>query len=187
MKIIKFKTFPILILLVLCFSLHKASAQEILSWSDCIKAAKKNHPDLISAEEQVNQQKAATVVTASALYPQVDASLDWSRTKATTQTDSYSYGVTGTQLIYNGAKTLNDLKVASENIKAAQYNYKFTSSDVRFRLRAAFIHLLNAQELINITEDIAKIRRDNLMLITLSYEAGIEHKGAVLTAEANLT
>ena len=187
MKIIKLKTFSIFILVFLCFSSHRALAEEALTWSDCISEAKKNHPDLISAEEQVNQQEAVKAVTASVFYPQVDGSLDWSRRKATTQIDSYSYGVTGTQLIYNGSKTLNDLKAASENIKAAQYNYKFTSSDVRFRLRTAFIHLLNAQESINITEDIAKIRRDNLMLITLSYEAGIEHKGAVLTAEANLT
>jgi outer membrane protein TolC len=180
------KTFSIFILLFLCFSLHRAFAEEALTWSDCISEAKKNHPDLISAEEQVNQEEAGKAVTASVLYPQVDGSMDWSRTKTTTQRDSYSYGVTGTQLIYNGFKTLNDLKTASENIKAAQYNYRFTSSEVRYRLRTAFINLLKDQELLNITEDIAKIRRDNLILITLRYEAGIEHKGALLNAEANL-
>jgi len=174
-------------LLSLCFFQHNSLAEEVLKWSGCLNEAKKNHPDLISAEEQVNQQKANKVITGSGLYPQVDGNLDWSRTKTTTQRDSYSYGITGTQLIFNGSKTVNDLKAASENIKAAQYSYRFTSSDVRFRLRTAFIHLLNSQESLNITEDIAKIRRDSLMLITLSYEAGVEHKGAVLTAEANLT
>ena len=178
--------FPI-VLLFLCFFQHNSLAEEVLKWSDCLNEAKKNHPDLISAEEQVNQQKANKVITGSGLYPQVDGSLDWSKTKTTTQKDNYSYGITGTQLIFNGFKTVNDLKAASENIKAAQYSYKFTSSDVRFRLRTAFIHLLNSQESLNIAEDIAKIRRDSLMLITLSYEAGVEHKGAVLTAEANLT
>jgi outer membrane protein TolC len=62
----------------------------------------------------------------------------------------------------------------------------FTSSEVRLRLRIAFINLLKAQESITITEEIRKIRRDNLELITLRYESGIEHKGALLTAEANL-
>lgn len=156
-------------------------------WRDCIREARKNHPDLISAEEKIIQEEAGKDVTASVLYPQIDGSLDWSRTKTTTQRDSYSYGITGTQLLYNGSKTLNDLKAASENIKAAQYNYRFTSSEVRYRLRSAFINLLKAQELLNITKDIAKIRRDNLILITLRYEAGMEHKGAVLTAEADLT
>ena len=187
MKIIKSKTFLVLILLILCFSSRNALAGEVLAWNDCIEEAKKNHPDLISAQESINQKQADKVITKSGLYPQIDASADYSRTKTTTEKDSYSYGVSGTQLIFNGAKTANDLKAASENIKAAQYNYKFTSSQVRFRLRTAFIDLLNAQELLKITEEIAKIRRDNLVLITMSYEAGTEHKGALLTAEANLT
>jgi len=187
MKIIKLKIFSIFILMSLCFSLHRALAEEALTWSDCIRETKKNHPDLISAEESINQKKADKVITRNDLYPQVDVSADYSRIKTTTEKDSYSYGVSGSQLIFNGAKTLNDLKAASENIKAAQYSYRFVSSEVRYRLRSAFISLLKAQELMKITEEIARIRRDNLILITLRYEAGIEHKGALLTAEANLT
>jgi outer membrane protein TolC len=83
-------------------------------------------------------------------------------------------------------KTLNNVKSASEDIKAAQYNYKFTSAEVRARLRTAFINLLKAQELVHIAQDIYDIRRGNLELITLRYESGIEHRGALLTAEANL-
>jgi len=181
----KFIIFFILALSI-CFLQHEASADDALTWGDCLSEAKINHPDLISAEEKVNQEKEAKIITGSVFYPQVDGSLDWSQTKTTTKRDSYSFGVTGTQLIYNGSKTLNDLKAAAENIKAAQHNYRFTSSEVRLRLRSAFINLLKAQELLGITEEIAKIRRDNLILITLRYEAGIEHKGALLTAEANL-
>jgi len=187
MKIIKLKAFSIFILVFLCFPLHGALAEDALTWSDCIREAKKNHPDLISAEEGINQKKADKVITRSDLYPLVDASADYSRIKTTTERDSYSYGVSGSQLIFNGAKTLNDLKAASENIEAAQYSYRFVSSEVRYRLRSAFISLLKAQELMNITEEIARIRRDNLILITLRYEAGLEHKGALLTAEANIT
>ena len=174
-------------LFFLSFYSYAALAEEVLTWKDCIDEARKNHPDLISAEEKINQEEAVKTITGSVFYPQINASMDWARTKTTAQKDSYSYGITGTQLIYNGFKTVNDLKTASENIKASQYNYKFTSSEVRFRLRTAFINLLKAQELLNITQDIAKIRRGNLILISLSYEAGIEHKGALLTAEANLT
>ncbi|MFA5363473.1 MAG: TolC family protein, partial [Candidatus Omnitrophota bacterium] len=35
-------------------------------------------------------------------------------------------------------------------------------------------------------EEILKIRRSNLELITLRYQSGLEHKGALLTAEASL-
>jgi outer membrane protein TolC len=37
-----------------------------------------------------------------------------------------------------------------------------------------------------VAEDIISIRKSNLVLISLRYQSGLEHKGALLTAEANL-
>ena len=170
-------------------------AEEILTWQDCVKEAQKNHPDLISAEENVKQLEASKKITASTLFPQIDSNVGGSTVKTTTTTsgtttskttDTYTYGVTATQLIFDGTKTINDVKAASENLKAAQFSYRFTSTEVRLRLRTAFISLLKAQELLNITEEIYNIRRGNLELITLRYESGLEHKGALLNAQANL-
>jgi outer membrane protein TolC len=173
----------------------RLSAEEILTWQTCIEEAAKNHPDLISAEESVKQSQSAKKITASTLFPQVDSSLGASRAGTTTTSSgrttkktnsSFSYGATASQLLFDGLKTLHDLKAGSENIKAAQYNYRFTSTEVRLRLRTAFISLLKSQELLNIAQEIYDIRRSNLELITLRYESGIEHRGALLTAEANL-
>ncbi len=185
-------------LLFLCVTLTKGIAGEVLTWQDCIREAAQNHPDLISAQENVNQQKADKAITASGLYPQIDSNLDASTagtsvtnttTGSTTRTttDTYTYGVSGTQLIFGGFKKINNVKAALENIKVAQQNYRFTSSQVRLNLRTAFINLLKAQELIRVAEDIVKIRRDSLELIALRYESGLEHKGALLTAEANIS
>ena len=80
----KFIIFSILALSV-WFLQHKASADDVLTWGDCLSEAKANHPDLISAEEKVNQEKEAKVITGSVFYPQVDGSLDWSQTKTTTK------------------------------------------------------------------------------------------------------
>ncbi len=187
----------IVFFVIFCFLLPLARAEEILTWEDCLAEAKKNHPDLISAVENINQEKASKSITASSLYPQIDANLDASTaststtssttgviTKATT--DTYTYGISGTQLVFDGFKTIHEVNAAKENIKAAQENYRFTSSKVRLNLRTAFINLLKAQESIKVAEEIVKIRRDSLILITLRYESGLEHKGALLTAEANL-
>ncbi|KPK41989.1 MAG: hypothetical protein AMJ78_04000 [Omnitrophica WOR_2 bacterium SM23_29] len=191
----KFIKIPIILLFLGSF-LHQASAEEVLTWQDCIKEAQKNHPDLISAEETVKQSEASKKITASTLFPQIKSNVDASTSETTTATagittskttDTYKYGVTGTQLLFDGTKTINDVKAASENVKAAQYNYRFTSTEVRLRLRTAFVNLLKAQELLNITQEIYNIRRGNLELITLRYESGTEHKGALLTAEANTT
>ncbi len=174
---------------------NSLGAGETLTWKSCIEEARKNHPDLISAQEDIRQSEATKTITKSSAYPQVDSSVTASRAKTTTTSsgktsgktaNSYSYGVSGSQLIFDGAKTLNNVKSATEDIKAAQYGYTFTSSDVRLRLRTAFIDVLKAQELLKITREIFDIRRGNFELITLRYESGIEHKGALLTAQANL-
>ena len=187
------KTAGLLIVLVLFFG--RAGAEELLSWQDCVKEAAKNHPDLISAQEAIKASEASKDISASSLYPQIDSSIAGSTAGTTTEaggvktkktTDSYSYGLTGSQLIFDGSKTSNKVNAAKENIKASQYNYKFTSADVRQRLRSAYIDLFSAQELLGITEEIRSIRRSDFELITLRYESGIEHKGALLTARANL-
>ena len=168
------------------------SAQEVLNWQDCIKEAAKNNPELIAAQESVKQYQATKDITASTLYPQVTGSLNASTARTAsndtsgTTADSYSYGVSGTQLVFNGLKTVNNVNSAKENIKASQQAYRYTSSEVRLSLRTAFINLLTAQELIKVTEDIARIRRENYELISLRYESGLEHRGALLTAEADL-
>jgi outer membrane protein TolC len=201
----------VIFLLFSCFFYPPAPvlAEEALSWQDCVKEAAKNNPDLIAAVENVNQQKAAKDITASGLYPQINSSLNASTARTDNNTnnnssgnntstvtgnaskssvaDSYSYGVSGTQLIFDGFKTINNVKSASENIKAASEAYRYTSTQVRLNLRTAFINLLNAQEAIKVNEEIVKIRRSNLVLITLRYQSGLEHKGALLTAEANLS
>jgi len=174
----------------------EANAADTLSWQDCIVEARKNNPDLISAQEVVNQNKADKRIASSTLFPQIDANLSAQTQKTTSESssgtsssstsDDYSYGLTGSQLIFDGFKTIQDVKAAGENINAASYAYRFTSSQVRLNLRTAFINLLRAQELVSVTEDIVRIRRSNFQLISLRYYSGLEHKGALLTAEANL-
>lgn len=185
------KYFIILVFLFVSYS--PVIAEEPLSWQDCIKEAAKNHPDLIAAQEEVKQSEAGKKITNSTLYPQIDANLSASTSKTgsgessgSSTSDSYSYGVSGTQLIFDGTKTIQNVKSASENICASKQNFKYTSVTVRYRLRSAYINLLKAQEALKITQDIYDIRQSNLALITLRYESGLEHKGALLTSEADL-
>ena len=182
---------PKILLIAVSFSIClfscQASAQEILTWGDCLAETKKNNPDLISEEENIKQSEASKKITASGLLPQIDSNASVTRGGTKGQTsNTHTYGVSSSQLLFDGLKTVNNVGAASENLKAAQQKYRFTSSQVRFRLRSAFIDLLRAQELIKVSEDIVKIRRSSLQLIALRYESGLEHKGALLTEEANL-
>ncbi|MDD5745928.1 MAG: TolC family protein [Candidatus Omnitrophica bacterium] len=179
---------------ILIGAVSSAAAQETLTWENCLSEAAKNHPNLISAKEAITGQKAAADITASGLYPQIKATggatTDKNRideTGTTTKSDSYSYGVSATQLLFDGFKNSNDKNSGLENVKAAQQNYRYTSANVRLSLRTAFVNLLKSQELVRVAEEIEKIRSDSLELITLRYQSGLEHKGAFLTARANLT
>jgi TolC family type I secretion outer membrane protein len=193
-KIYMFKYIKIVLILTVVFSVpfNNVLAEDVLSWQDCVKEAAKNHPDLIAAVEEVKQSQAEKSITASTLFPQITGSVSGATSKATSKTsgsstaDLYSYGLSATQLIFDGSKTINNVRATSETIKASQQNYRFTSTEVRLRLRTAFVNLIRAQELIKVSEDIIKIRKDNYEMITLRYESGLEHKGALLTAEANL-
>jgi outer membrane protein TolC len=163
-------------------------AEEVLSWEECIKEAAKNQPDLISAAEAVKEKEAAKKISASGEYPQVSASLSGStaKTSGTASVESYSAKLSGNQLLFDGKKTINSVKAAGENILAARQNFRYSSSAVRQSLRQAFVNLLKAQEMTRIAQEIFEIRRANLELITLRYQSGLEHRGALLTAEANL-
>jgi outer membrane protein TolC len=168
-----------------------SGATQTLTWGDCIRAAAKNHPDLIASQEIIKQSEAAKKITGSSLLPQVNASLHAIRTSTSSSiggsethntSNTYSYGANADQLLFDGSKTKDTINAAGENIKASQASYRFTSSDVRLRLRTAFINLLKAQDMITVTDEIAKIRRNDYELITLRYESGYEHRGALLTA-----
>ncbi|MCX5706501.1 MAG: TolC family protein, partial [Candidatus Omnitrophica bacterium] len=167
-----------LVLIFLSFFLHRAGAEEILSWQDCVKEAAKNHPDLIAAVEEIKQSEASKKITASTLYPQINSSLNAStartdNSKSSSTTDTYNYGVNGTQLFFDGIKTINNVRAAGENIQAAKQNFRFTSVTVRLNLRTAFTNLLTAQDMLRITEEIFNIQRSNLELITLRYQSGL--------------
>lgn len=189
----------LLVTLLLLSPQSRIAAEETLVWQDCVKEAKENHPDLISAEEKLNQAEASKDVVRSGLLPQIDGDLNVNKSKgATISSDSdfvtvnkgpkttYSYGVTGQQLIFDGFKTANNFSSAKENVRAMGYNYDVTSSNIRLRLRTAFANLLTAQEYLRVTEGIAERRKQNLDLVTLRYEGGREHRGSLMTSQADL-
>ncbi|UCD15941.1 MAG: TolC family protein [Candidatus Omnitrophota bacterium] len=179
----------IFIILLFMGSTAAAVARDILVWEDCVREAKDNHPGLISAKESLQEVKADRAAVISNLLPQISssASQETSRTgPSKTRPDTYAYSVSGEQLVFDGFKIPYDIISATKDIRAQQYSYNVTSSNVRLNLRTAFVQLLKEQRLLEITGGIEQRRNQNVELVKLRYEAGREHKGALLTAQANL-
>lgn len=163
-------------------------AENVLTWEDCVKEALENHPDLIAAKEKVIQSRADKNISKASILPQISSQLSQrkSKTAGSKEANTYAYSVSGQQLIFDGFKTTSNINASVKSLTAQEFNYMVTSSTIRLNLKTAFSSLLRAQELISLTEEIFKRRKENLELVQVRYEAGREHKGAVLTAKADL-
>lgn len=166
--------------------LHAADVP--LSWEACVREALTTHPDLLSAREQLNQAIADKDIAGSPALPQISAGVNSSRSDSDDQhgSTSHGYNISGRQLLYDGRKTSHRVAAAQATITSRQYAYDVASSRIRLQLRVAFVDLLQAQELLAISREIAGRRRQNLDLVQLRYEAGREHRGSLLSARANV-
>ncbi len=189
MKIIYRIVFCFIAVTFFTFNSLCAFSEEVLTWQDCVEEALEYHPDLRSAREDISQAVSDKGIALSPALPDVSTGLVAKEAKTTTadKTDSYTYTITGEQLLFDGFKTAADVKSASKTINAQEYSYMVVSSNIRFNLCSAFASLLRAQELIGLTEQIAARRKQNLELVELRYSAGREHKGALYQAQANLS
>lgn len=203
---IKYVKAFIMALMIFIFAIGHVQAEESILWKGCVDEARANHPDLQSAAQKISQNKATKEITRSAYLPQVTGNASEVTSKGATfgssggtgssdiqvgtakrqKSTSYDYGVTAQQLLFDGFKTSYDLSSAQRNIEAARYYYDVTSSNIRLRLRTAYINLLIAQDLLKVSEEIQGRRKQNLDLVQLRYEGGREHKGSLLTSDADL-
>jgi outer membrane protein TolC len=178
---------PPAIILLVSMTVVPVGAAESLDWQQCLAQARSDHPDILSGRESIVQAQAEVSLAFSEFLPGVDFGVDgdasWDREGSA---DSYSHGFSGSQLIFNGLQNVNEFKRAKAGLEGARHAYQVTSSNVRRNLRRAFVNLMREKELSGITQEILKRRQDSLELVKLRYDAGREHKGALLTAQANL-
>jgi outer membrane protein TolC len=198
------KTFLPLLLIFFVLSGRLVFAEE-LTWPQIVGEAMKNSPSLISAREKLNQAKAASWLPTSSALPQISASASGSKSgnepgadatptilggitynPSNTYGESYSYGLSAKQLLFDGFDTAQQMLKASEDLKAAELNYKIASSQVRYNLRQSYAQLMKAQKQVIITGQIYDLRKKQYNDIRLRYNSGTEHKGNLMNSEADM-
>lgn len=186
--------------LIVFFNIFISSSQALaLNWHDCVSVALKKNPSLEMAREKISQKKSDTGIAAGSQLPQATASVqagssgtktsnpDSILNNSTTNTDSVTYSLSASQLIFDGMKTPNNIYAAKSSFDASRYEYMVTESNIRLSLRKAYVKLLATQENLSTLENILKRRQENFDLVSIRYEAGKENKGSVLKAKANLS
>lgn len=180
----------LLICLIMSMPIFSFGAdQRQITWIDCVREAFRNNPDLISSREVIKQREADMKTARSGMLPQISAQASGKKYKSggmNEDAESYAYSINGEQLLYDGFSTYHEYRASKENMTASQYQSAVMSSNIRLNLRVAFTKLLKAQRMVSLTKGIAERKQQNLELVYLRYEAGREHKGALLMARAEL-
>ena len=180
----QYKMTIVIFILILSGYWSLLNAQEILTWEDCVKETIRNNPDLLSAQQKVKQAEEKKTIAMSNYLPSIGVNISGNK-NLSKDTTSNSYGLGIQQLLFDGFKTCNNIKQAEQEVELAKLDLAIISSNIRLKLRKAFIELLKSQELVNLTKEIVDRRRQNYELVNMRYQAGLEHKGSVLTAKAN--
>jgi len=164
-----------------------------LTWADCVRLATKQNPDLQASREAVLNSDAVRMGAYSALYPQISASFNDTRSyqganlfSPNNYSTLYGEQVLLSQTIFNGFATKGNIDQARAQLNVAFANLNGEKALISFNLKSAFAQLLYAQKLIKIDHDVIDIRQSNARLVKLLYEGGSEDKGNMELSQANL-
>jgi len=178
--------FWFLIVLIVNFS-WALWADDLVNWKSSLSTARAFNKELMIAKEKLNELKAAREIPQSTTFPQLSSSLasQYSSTQTTSGLNT-NLSLTARQSLFDGFKTISTIEVADLNVRAAELDYWLKESEIFYKLRQSFYEVLRSQELLTLSEQLMTRRKQQLSLVKLRYEAGLEHHGSLLTAEANL-
>ncbi len=167
-------------------TIRSGESQEALDWNRTVQFVLGHHPDLREARATLESRAHARNAALGAYLPTVQGTVgrDRARTTSSSMTDSIGLNLAVSQPLFTGFKTTGQMLQASRQWEAAHFAYEETSAEVRRQLREAFVEVLRSTRLLDVNRRIAERRKENAQLIRLRYEAGREHEGSLLRAQA---
>ena len=152
-------------------------------WNACVELAIYNNRDLKAARFDIAASEENVISARSGLLPQAKLSGSVRRSDGTDE-ERYGASISASQLIYDGGRTWDEWQKRKIEAATSSTDYQIESANVRYKLRMAYVNLLKAQKMADIWQTILKRRKESRRLVNLRYQAGREHRGALLTAEA---
>ena len=181
----------LLIAAFLSASAALAQTNSFLSWEDCLARTKAYNPDLVSARAAVRELEFGVASASSGFLPQVDGGLSAGTGQTenngnwTTRTSS-SADISLRQDLFTAGGNTAKRRRAIAQLEIGNEQYRKTLSDVELRSRLAYIDVLYAQDLVELTEKIEEPRGDNVRLIQLRFDGGRENAGSLARSKAQL-
>ncbi|MDF7807792.1 TolC family protein [Pontiellaceae bacterium B12219] len=169
-----------------------AQTNQILTWEQCLQQTHAHNPDLVSARAAVRALEFGVSSATSVFLPQVSASAGASFGQVESgdnfnDTKNASGRLSLSQDLFSGGGNVAKRRRALAQLDVGYEQYRKTLADVELRTRLAYIDVLYAQDLIELTEKIAQRRADNLRLIQLRFDGGRENAGSLARSKAQLS
>ncbi|MDR1453493.1 MAG: TolC family protein [Candidatus Margulisbacteria bacterium] len=169
-------------------------AAQMYTWEDCLAETKKNNLALQTARAKVDAKKISLDSLYGGLYPQLGGSLGANTGASAGQNEdlgqavprqSESARLSAQQQVYD-AQTWPRLEQGKLALAAEELNYQITEINLRLQLRQEFCTLLQTQQSLELAQTVTARRSQQYELVELRYSGGLEHRGSLLTAKANL-
>ncbi|MFQ5906662.1 MAG: TolC family protein, partial [bacterium] len=158
-----------------------------LSLQECIEVALAQNPAIVADREAVREAEIGVTLSRSAYFPRIDASSGYTRSGNGATQDSYSNGVTLSQVLFQGGRNMAAVKAARAQARIAQQNLRYLENQIAESVKEAFYSIIQKQEQLALADAVLKRRHEDMVLIRLKYKAGIESDPAVSEAEANVS
>lgn len=171
-----------------------------LTWSDCVRLAARNNPDLHSSLEAMEASQAQYKGSFNGIFPHLTASNSYTDSSSTSHSAILPDGTVGTATteskLWNlqGTASLDlidfgqwaNIQSFAAASRQAQANLQVASTTLLLNLYKAFAAVLYAQEEINVDTNIRDTWQANSQMISLRYDSGAESKGNKMNTQASL-
>jgi len=166
----------------------RSISQDSLTLNDCIELAMENSPALAQQRTSLQKSNASVTSAYSSYYPSADFSTGVRNSEGYggERQNSYSSSIGVSYSVYEGGYRRAAVEAARAKVEVAREQFRLTEDRLVLQVKEAFFKILQKQEQISLVGDVAKRRKEDLVLIRLKYEAGRESSPAVKEAEASL-
>lgn len=174
-----------------------ATEVSVLALDECIKYALANNPKLSRAIGTVDVNRAKVGEARSDYLPKATSTLSYATASRTVgfiaggtvavEGNSYSEQTGLGQLIWDFGKTLNQIKLAKENLTAAELAFLEAQEDTILNTKDAYFNVLKAQLLLDVAKEDLEQSKVHLERAKGFYEVGLRQKFDVTKAEVKVS
>lgn len=195
-------------LLAICSSYSQADENVLgdsktsiaLSYQDCLKYIQENNNDYLQSTASLKATQMTSRAAWGSFLPTIDATASYNFANTSTSTtlffpqsnpasvasNNYSLGLSATENLFSGFYDQAKLDQSKQNIIIAEAKLQKIKSTITQDLRKALAALNFAKNNLKLSQDIIKIRQEDLKMVELRYKNGNENKGSVLLSQAYL-